>query len=229
MIEESCEFKELMTSYEAYCDDTRNGKHGKTGQFWFSYVKMVDMYLRFSRACRINDIELFIHSLLDMCDIFFATNRQNYKRWMVRYILNLLNMDVSHPGVREILEKGTFSIRRTHKCFSRTPVDQAFEQTINADVASRLTGIAAFSQSSYARRRWMITRAARSRIVRNLFSKAVLSNSEDSTKELSHHRIKRDSDDLQTLVNGIVSMMNPFGDSVKDEIVYCLNWETTAK
>ena len=132
-------------------------------------------------------------------------------------------MDVSHPGLREILERGAFSIRRTNKCFSRTPLDQTLEQTVNVDAASRLTGISAFSHSSEARRRWMITRAARSQIVGKLFSKAGLSKSEDVLKELTQHRIKRDNADLQTLKNGILSMMNPFGDSVKDDNLYCLS------
>lgn len=93
-------------------------------------------------------------------------------------------VDVSHPGVRDIVEKSTFSIRRTLKCFSETPLDLALEQTINADVVSRFTGIAAFSQSSYARCRWMNIGFAKSRIIGNLFSKAGLSDSDYLTKEL---------------------------------------------
>ena len=63
---------------------------------------------------------------------------------MVRYYLNLVNIDNTHPGVRQILENGALSIRRTDKAFSRTPVDMPLEQTVNADAASRLTGISVF-------------------------------------------------------------------------------------
>ena len=43
-----------------------------------------------------------------------------------------------------MLAGGALSIRRTNKDFSRVAVDLTLEQTINADVTSRLTGIAAF-------------------------------------------------------------------------------------
>ena len=116
------------------------------------------MYLRFSRASRTNDLELFIHTLGEMCPVFFATNRPNYARWMVRYQLNLLNVDHTHPGVKEMLEGGAMSVRRTTKDFSRSAVDLTLEQTINADAASRLTGVARFGHSDPARRKWMISK-----------------------------------------------------------------------
>ena len=50
-----------------------------------------------------------------------------------------LNVDNTHPGVREVLEKGALTIRRTSKSFSRAAVDLTLEQTVNADAASRKT------------------------------------------------------------------------------------------
>ena len=35
---------------------------------------------------------------------FFAGSRPNYGRWIVRYNMNLLNIDKTHPGVREVLQ-----------------------------------------------------------------------------------------------------------------------------
>jgi len=64
--------------------------------------------LLFSRACRTNDLELYIHCLGRMCSIFFATSRPNYSRWMVRYHLNLLNIDTTHPGIRETWKMEAF-------------------------------------------------------------------------------------------------------------------------
>ena len=70
---------------------------------------------------------------------------------MVRYHLNLLNIEQSHPGVREMLLSGALSVRRTNKSFTRTPVDLTLEQTVNADAASRMTGISAFTININAR------------------------------------------------------------------------------
>lgn len=44
---------------------------------------------------------------------------------------------LSMEGITEQFEKGIFSIRRTNKSFSRTPIDLAVEQIINAEAANR--------------------------------------------------------------------------------------------
>ena len=94
------------------------------------YVDIVHDFLTFDRACRTNDIDLSICGLSRICHLFFTTHRPNYARWMVRYCLNLQNMDTTHAGIR-----ATFA------------VDLTLEQTVNRDAASRQTGITPFTQS----------------------------------------------------------------------------------
>jgi hypothetical protein len=108
-------YEDLMVRYSVYTDVTMDGQHGNTAKFWMIYVKLINIYHRFSRASRTNDLELFIYTLGEMCSLFFATNRPNYARWMVRYQLNLLNIDHTHPGVKLILARGAMAIRRTTK------------------------------------------------------------------------------------------------------------------
>ncbi len=158
-----------------------------------------------------------------MCHVFFAANRPNYARWMVRYHLNLLNIDDSHLGVRIMLENGGLTVRRTSKSFARVPVDLTLEQTINADAGSRMTGIVAFTQSIAARKRWMITRSTRSAIVGRLLSIAGMKNTDSVTQDLKPCRIKRDNDDLKNLIKGIEDTMNPFDSDAGDEQLYCLS------
>jgi len=52
-----------------------------------------------------------------------------------------------------MLENGDLAVKMTTKFFARAPVDLTLEQTVNADAASRLTGIAAFSQLVGARKK----------------------------------------------------------------------------
>ena len=144
---------------------------------------------------------------------------------MVRSYLNLVSIDNTHPGVRQIFENGALSIRRTDKAFSRTPVDMTLEQTVNADAASRLTGISAFGTIAGARRRWIVTRSARSAIVGALLMKAGLKSAEDTTKELKPYRVQKDNNDLQKRVHAIKTRMNPFS-LESDDNLYCL---TTGK
>ena len=128
-----------VAAYEDYTQKTRSGKHGASAQFWMVYIDYVHQYHLLERAIRTNDIDLYIHALTAINDLFFATNHVNYSRWLTKFQLDLLNVEDSHPGLRYLLDQGVFTVRRTDKAFSRCPVDLTLEQTINADAASRLT------------------------------------------------------------------------------------------
>ena len=214
-------YVDFMSRYMAYRQETLEGLHGSTARYWMTYSELVHVFHLFNRGYRTNDLDLFIYALDIMCEIFFAVHRPNYSRWMVLYVLRLLNIEHSHPGLRQVLEQGAFSIRRTTKPFSRSAVDITLEQTVNCDAASRRTGIASFSNATASRSRWMITHAVRSSIVANLMAKAGINPTEDSSKELKHHRQKRDSEDLQKIIKGFEATMNPFT-IVPDENLYCI-------
>ena len=53
--------------------------------------------------------------------------------------------------------------------FSRVPIGLTLEQTINPDVASQGTGIAAFTNSISARKRWEQNHFLRMSVVSDLF------------------------------------------------------------
>ena len=100
-------------------------------------------------------VDLYTYALTSVIDLFFATNRHNYARWMSKYQLDLMNLPATHPGLKEMLAAGLFSIRRTIIQFSRLPVDLTLEQTINADADSRMTGYTAATNNYSARIRWL--------------------------------------------------------------------------
>ena len=184
-------FVKCAEQYEQFTKSTLSGAHGSTAQFWMMYVGYINTFHRLERAIRTNDIELFIYTLTPIIDLFFATAHVNYCRWLTKFQLDLLNMDDTHPGLREILNKGAFSVRRTEHHFSRLPVDLTLEQTINADAASRLTGITSFTNDYSARLRWMITKATRASFITLLQEMTGLINKEDVTPELSQRRTQR--------------------------------------
>ncbi len=219
--ERSDVYTEFMESYMDYTEETTSGAHGSTAQYWMGYVSLVDIYLLFGRACRTSDVDLYTYELDKMDNVFFGTFRPNYARWMLLFSLKLLNIDHTHPGLRQVLENGGLSVRRTHKNFSRAPIDITLEQTVNADAASRRTGIAAFTTNESARRRWMVTRCARSAIVGELMEKTGLKSKEDVSKELSPKRIQRDNADIQSIIDSIQRTMNPFTIQPTSEL-FCL-------
>lgn len=136
---------------------------------------------------------------------------------MVKYHLNLLNIDATHPAAPEMLMAGGLSVRQGSKTFTRTPVDLTLEKTVNADAASRMTAIATFTQSINARNRWMTIHTMISAILRCLFDMAGIRKDEDSTQELVHHRIVRDNSDVETVISGIQDTLNPFDEVIKDD------------
>ncbi len=184
--------------------------------YWLLYLDLVETYFLFSRAVQTNDLDLFIYALFRMHDIFMATGHNKITRHMIRYVLKLLNIDLTHPGARSLLVNGALSIKCTTKPFTRCKVDLTLESTINVDAASHSTGITAFTQSQEARHHKIVTQSARSVITGELFDMANLKKNEDSSQELSKHLIKRDNDDLNKVKNHMEETLNPFDGRSQD-------------
>ena len=203
-------FIRCVSSYTTYTEKTRSGEHGVTAQFWIMYIDYIDHYHSLERAIRTNNIDLYIYSMTPIINLFFSTNHVNYSRWLSKFQLDLLNIDDTHPGLRDILEDGVFSVRRTHHQFSRCPVDLILEQTVNADAASRQTGLVTATNNYGARLRWMLTKSSRAAFIGQVREMAGLTNKEDVTAELQPSRVRRDRRDLNKVMEHIKKSRNPF-------------------
>ena len=92
-----------------------------------------------------------------------------YAKWMTRYHLELLYSNEAHPAACAMLETGAMSIRRTNKPFFRAHVEKKLRaDNVNADVPPRLKGMASFSKSASARRKWIVTKSVLSELVSHL-------------------------------------------------------------
>lgn len=157
-----------MNQYNAYTQDTLEGKHGQTAQFVSLYVWFIELYQLFERAIRTSDLNMYIFSSYRMCALFFTFNHRNYARWLSRNLNDLMNIGDTHQGLLAEFQNGALSIRRTTKNFSRSAVDLTLEQTINLNAANKLTGITAFTNSLNARQRWSETHAVRTAVITHL-------------------------------------------------------------
>lgn len=208
--------RKVLDEYEKYCDDTKKGEHGKTAEYWFTYVQYMHLYKEFSRAIRTGDLDLYLHSLPQLGSIFFAFNHPNYARWLIQYHSKLLTVDETHPTFRTDLENGAFSIRRTPKSFSRTPIDLTLEQTQNADAANSLTGITCFTNSISARQRWSRTHSSRTELISRLYENLNMKKKDDVTRDLRNHNIAKDRQQLNAVVNFVRNCLNPFTSEASD-------------
>ena len=218
--EVSKKMDDVLSGYTQHITDTEQGKHGKTAQYWISYVKMIHLYHEFIRSIRIGDLELYIYCLPRIGIIFFAFNHPNYARWIVMYHDNLLKLRETHPTVYDEFKKGWFSIKRTTKSFSAQPIDLTLEQTINTDAASQKTGIGALTNSISARQRWTESHFIRTEIISHVLEDLSMTKKEDVTQDLKPTRIRHNNTDLHTIKTAIEETMNPFSDTLDKDTLY---------
>ena len=103
-------------------------------------------------------------------------------------------------------------------------MDLALEQTVNADEPSRLTGISAATNNYSTPLRWMVTESSKAAVVSITQDMAGLFGSYDPIAELWPSRIKRDSCDVQKVLDQIKKSCDPFcsGKAVSTPVQTCL-------
>ena len=208
------EVKELFKMYEQFQIKTLSGDLGKTAQFYSIFIQLVNYYLIHDTSVRKADFALLLYILPKISNIFFASNQQNYSRYLVKYHDNMLKIDSTHPGLREQINQGSFDVKRTNKVFSRQPVDLTLEQTINADTANKLTGIIHSSNSIAARQRWARTHTDKSAIVTHVYNECGLKKTQDITEDLKIHNVRSSHKQLETLMGLIRQNINPFSNDI---------------
>ena len=125
---ESC--NKSIDRYNEFKETVRRGALGKTAQYWLSYMEKVGLILQFQRATKENCLTLHLASLQRMRSLFFIFDHPNYARYSAFYLLNMLNMEKTHPGAEDLLKNNGFSVNRSGVPSFRNAVDITFEQTI---------------------------------------------------------------------------------------------------
>lgn len=229
--------KKLFEKYEQYKSETLLGRHGKTPQIYLMYTRLVEYYLQLEYSIRTGDFNFFIYILPKITNIFFSMNHHNYARYMSVYWDKLINIETTHPGLLNDCQKSFLGIRRTMKPFSRIPIDLTLEQTINADAASKASGIINVTNSFSARQKWSITHSLRTSVISKMMEFCDMKSTDDITKDLKESSIKKATKNLKVLMQLIKQYTNPFsfdlpknylyniskGQSVSDEIYQFLS------
>lgn len=215
------ETQRLIQCYEEYIEDTLDGKHGRTAQFYAMYIDFINLYHLFIKSIRVGDLDLYIYTIAKIVSLFFYYNQPNYSRWLVYYINLLQHVDNTHPGLRTEMAKGSFGIRRTIKPFSRIPVDLTLEQTINSDDARRLTGIVKLTNSISVRQHWAKNHGARTRIISHVLTRAGLDrNNHDIAADLHPDRMKKQRIQIEAFSNSVLQTINPFSPSINKDLLF---------
>lgn len=85
---------DLYQKYQEFKEDVGKCHLGKTSQFWMDYIDKIWLVLRFMRATKENDIDLYISTLLEMLPLFFAYEK--YAKYLSVYVFILIKLDSTH-------------------------------------------------------------------------------------------------------------------------------------
>ena len=217
---ESC--NKSLDRYDEFKETVRQGALGKTAQFWLSYMEKVGLILQFQRATKENCLTLHLASLQRMCSLFFSFDHPNYARYSAFYLLNMLNLEKTHPGAEDLLKNNGFSVNRSDVPSSRNAVDITIEQTINRHAKSH-SGNVGFSRNRSAYYRWCRTRLARTSYLQATKERANVDTLEStSDKEVRSSQILKSEEDTCCVREARNNFINPFTIEDKDTL-YCLS------
>ena len=131
----------------------------------------------------------------------------NYARWGVLFLTKL---ETAYPKVREVLQKGAFSIQRNSKQFSRTAMNMTLGQTVNRDAASPMKGIVGFQNTPNAIRRWCLTSTQRGVSVTEVrCMTGLLTEEQSQTQQPRTSRINKDNHQGQALLTVVTNYAPP--------------------
>ena len=217
---ESC--NKSLDRYVEFKETVRQGMLGKTAQFWLSYMEKVGLILQFQRATKENCLTLHLASLQRMCSLFFSFDHPNYARYSAFYLLNMLNLEKTHPGAEELLKNNGFSVNRSDVPSSRNAVEITIEQTIKRHAKSH-SGIVGFSRNHSAYYRWCHTRHARASYLQATKEIVNIDSLEPTShKEVRSSQILKSEQDMCCIMEAINNFINPFTIEDKD-MLYCLS------
>ncbi|KAL7293068.1 hypothetical protein TKK_0013512 [Trichogramma kaykai] len=145
--------------------------------------------------------------------------RKNYARWLIWYTDTLLNIDQTHPGLKEQFKEGFLGVKRTNKPFSRIPVDLTLEQTINADAGRKLTRITHITNSIGARQRWSINYGLRCALISTVMEQCELSIVQEETNDLLPQKMKKSKNHLNHFMSSVLYRFNPFSAATRKDVL----------
>ena len=220
----SDEFHSFVAQFNKFRLDVRDGKLGNTAKFWVIYMECVWHLLRFQRAVKENDFDIYLCSMHNMCSLLFAADHQHYARYLSLYYMQLKNLSQTHPGAEELLRDNGFSVARSAIPACRNAVDVTIEQTINR-AAKTSGGIVGFSRNATAYQRWCITRHTRAAYAQATMDRADLDMTNgDMHKSLTPSKLKGSEAAVRKLLEAFQQFTNPFNVSSRNNSqLYCLS------
>ena len=127
------QYPEFFHAYQTFRQSVREGKIGKTPQFWLIYLDLMRNQHMIHLAVQRNDFDLRLLACRKWIPFYFALSLFNWARYGSYYAEVLANLDRLYTGLKSLLKNNGMSIQAQEKYPCRTAIDQRVEQTINRD------------------------------------------------------------------------------------------------
>ena len=149
LIAQVSQVTELIKKFDAAHQDN------PTFYYWRKYMNLVSIFLRFTRALREGDWELYLSSFAEMLPWFAAYDHVNYTRWGVVYLAEMRLLPQTASEVYQGFLRGDFATKETHHTFNQISDDQALEHVNKSGKTAG--GLAGITRTDSARDRWCLT------------------------------------------------------------------------
>ena len=123
LISQVSQVTELIKKFDAAHQDN------PTFCYWRKYMNLVCILLRFTRALREGDWELYLSSFAEMLPWFAAYDNVNYTRWGVVYLAEMRLL----PEVYQGFLRGDFVTKETHHAFNQIPTTKLLNMSTSQE------------------------------------------------------------------------------------------------
>ena len=152
-----------------------------------------------------------------MCPLFFTFGSINYAGYLSFHSIFLQNIDQTHPGTKELLEKGALCVARSLLPDCHNPVHLTIEQTFMKHAKSRGggTGVGIFgiTKNPTAYQCWVLIRHHRALYLNTSHRMADLTSDEHTDnqhKDTKASQIVRSKKAVQDVLKAIDQFINQF-------------------
>ena len=131
--------------------------------FWYLTLRLELLLLTFVRSFREANFQLYIDAVTQIVPWFFALDHPNYARWLLLHLQDICTLQDDVGDVAAQFNQGKFVVRKSTRCFSRIPIDQAHEQ--NNAMVKGSGGAVGLTENPIAQRLRMVSDPEEARLV----------------------------------------------------------------
>ena len=220
----------VVLAYQLFRGEVKSGVLGPTAKLWISYMDHVWLILSLLHSVKTNNYLEYAYCMTLLPDLFFAFGGQNYARYLTYFSVFLANIDHSHPGAKQLIKNGVFSVARSFVPGSRSATDKTIEETFMKHSKSRGggcgSGMIGILNNQDAYQRWVKTAQERVKYYQATLQMAGMgpdnTKTNNSHKETRPSEITKSAQFVMQVVETIQDYSNPF-DIADETNLYCLS------